>query len=53
MWIALLTLIVVAAALIWLMMQKKRNEPETDLPSYVCPECGDKNCNCYLEEEVK
>jgi hypothetical protein len=53
MWIVLLTLIVVAAAFIWLRIIKRSNEPEKDLPTYVCPECGDKHCNCYLEEELK
>ena len=53
MWILILTLFIVAAVLIWLRVTKKRHEPETDIPVYVCPECGDKHCNCYLEEEVK
>jgi len=51
MWVIILTLIIVAAALIWLWVIKTRSAPESEIPVYVCPECGDHHCNCYLEDE--
>jgi len=51
MWVIILTLVIVAAALIWLWVIKTRSAPESEIPVYVCPECGDHHCNCYLEDE--
>jgi hypothetical protein len=51
MWILVVTMIIVAAAAIWLWKIKKESKLKSKNPTYVCPECGDKNCNCYLEKE--
>lgn len=50
MWILIVTLVIVAAALIWFWVIRARSAPESEIPVYVCPECGEKHCNCYLED---
>ncbi len=45
----ILLLFVIAAALIWFRLRKTGNKSENEDPVYVCPECGDHHCNCYLE----
>ena len=51
MWMLLGTALIVAAVLIRFWIIKKDTGPVSKNPTYVCPECGDKNCNCYLEKE--
>jgi len=50
MWILLVTAIIVVAVLVWFWIIRTRKEPESDVPTYECPECGEKHCNCYLQE---
>ena len=51
MWFILITLVIILAALGWLWITKADSEPNSDIPVYICPECGDKHCNCYLEKD--
>ena len=44
-------LFIIAAVLIWFWIVKNGNKSEHKKPVYVCPECGDHHCNCYLEEK--
>jgi len=38
---------------LWIVFFKKRqeNRDESDVITYTCNECGEKNCNCYREDE--
>ena len=51
--VLILLLLIIVAVLIcfWLMKTGKKSKNEN--PVYVCPECGDHHCNCYLEEKNK
>ena len=51
--LVILVILTLAAilGLFWLM--KKKKKPEEEIPSYVCPECGARHCNCYLEKKDK
>ncbi|MBW2142933.1 MAG: hypothetical protein JRG75_00855 [Deltaproteobacteria bacterium] len=51
MWILIVTLIIVAAVLIWFWVIKTKSAPESEIPVYVCPEGGDHHGSCYLEEK--
>jgi hypothetical protein len=44
-------LLIIIAALIWFWLSKTEKKSENETPVYVCPECGDHHCNCYLEEK--
>jgi len=48
-----LLLLVIAGVLIWLWLMKTGKKSENENPVYVCPECGDLHCSCYLEEKDK
>ena len=37
----------------WFWLMKTGNKSENENLVYVCPECGDHHCNCYLEEKEK
>jgi hypothetical protein len=49
----ILLLFIIAAVLIWFWIRKIRSKSENENPVYLCPECGDHHCNCYLEEKDK
>ena len=46
-------LLIIVGVLIWFWLRKKENKPKEETPIYVCPECGEHHCNCYLEEKDK
>ncbi len=52
MWIVMLGVLVIGAVLAFLLFSK-RPAPEEEAPAYVCKECGESHCNCYLEEETR
>lgn len=40
-------------AILLFILSRHRPAEETDhYPTFVCPECGENHCNCYLEDEV-
>lgn len=48
-----LVMLIIVAALIWLWLKKTGKKSGNENPVYVCPECGDHHCNCYLQEKDK
>ena len=48
-----LLLAIIAAALTWFWFMKTGKKFKNENPVYVCPECGDLHCTCYLEEKDK
>ena len=51
MWQFVLILVIVIAALIGFRFAKVGRKPEKEIPTYVCPDCGERHCNCYLEKK--
>ena len=49
----ILVVSIIAATSIWFWLRKTGNKTENENPVYVCPECGDHHCNCFLEEKDK
>ncbi len=49
----LLILILAAAVSLWFWFSKRgtKSDKKQKKPVYVCPECGDLHCNCYLEKD--
>ena len=43
---------VVAVVLVYILVRQRQKRLKEKVPLYVCPECGEHNCNCYLKEEV-
>jgi|GEM_PF-2007330 hypothetical protein len=50
MWLVLLLVAVIAVILVFVLTRQRR--PKEEIPLYVCPECGNHHCNCYLKEKV-
>lgn len=50
--LVLLFCVIAAVVLVIILVNRKRKKPEDDIPLYVCPECGEHHCNCYLKEDV-
>jgi hypothetical protein len=50
MWV-IVVMIIFVVALIWFWIIKTKNASDSEIPVYVCPECGDSHCNCYLEDD--
>lgn len=50
--IIILLLIVAAIVIIgfWFIKTEKKPIKKNKNPVYVCPECGDYHCNCFLEK---
>ncbi len=46
----ILALLILAILLVLFWLIKKEKTKEDKIPSYVCPECGEHHCNCYLEK---
>ncbi len=48
-------LLLIAFLSLWIFLHKKRNSREKpdDKPTvtYICSDCGEKNCNCYKEKD--
>jgi len=45
-------LVLIVAAIVGLFfLIRKKKKPENEIPSYVCPECGNHHCNCYPEKK--
>ncbi len=50
------TVFVVLAAfavflVLWFVLSRRKDREDKPV-TYVCMECGEKNCNCYREEEI-
>jgi hypothetical protein len=40
-------------AILMFVLSRRRTADEADHhPTFVCPECGETHCDCYLEDEV-
>ena len=44
-------LLIVIATLLWFWLPRAERKSKNEAPVYVCPECGEHHCNCYLEEK--
>jgi len=53
MWIIVFLLIIIAVAAILFRAIYSGGEPQDKTNMYVCTECGEKHCNCYLDENVE
>ena len=50
------TIVVLIAAfavflIFWFVLSRRKQQEDKPL-TYVCMECGEKNCNCYREDEI-
>lgn len=50
MWLVLSIFAVIVVILVFILIRQGRQKEE--IPLYVCPECGEHHCNCYLKDEV-
>ncbi len=52
MWLSVLILIIVAAALVGFGVSKRNTGGKAgeEIPTYTCPDCGKYHCDCYVEK---